>query len=843
MSGTLLAIDSNSLMHRAYWALPAMEDEKKRPTNAVYGFFTMLFRIVEEYQPDHIICAFDLKEKTFRHKQFKDYKAGRRKTPEDLTIQFSLLKDALRMIGIQYVEMEGYEADDILGGYAKKAEAAGLKTYIFTGDRDELQLIDNNVNVVLTKKGVTETKLMTREALFDEMGLAPIQITDLKGLMGDASDNIPGVAGVGEKTALKLLHEYETIENLYENIEKLPKNKLYEKLVHDKEMAFLSKQLATIDQDLPLKKTLDELKFNGFEEEQLKSMFEAFRFRSLMKRFDISGQSMQKEIASKESKLISLDEISLLEEAKQFAFTLEGGFCFATDDSKEFKIPRKETLLDEGYEQLEIIKAVIPCFKGKQVIGHDIKRFMHAYAEYEPNIDEYFDVMLAEWVLNPSYTKYDMNSILERRQLPVNAASLFELYELQKSEIEENGLSQILYEIELPLLRVLYNMEQEGFYVSKTELKALGAKYDKKIGQLTERIFELAGTEFNISSPKQLAEILFEKLQLPVIKKTKTGYSTDIEVLEKLESKHEIIGNIMEYRTLTKLKGTYVDGLLSLIKEGYIHTTFLQTAAATGRLSSVEPNLQNIPIRSELANDIRHTFIAPDGYTIVSADYSQIELRILADIADDTNLKKAFLNGEDIHARTAAEILRKDIKDVTSKERASAKATNFGIVYGISDFGLARNTGITRREAANYIERYLEEFSGVRNYMEQIKIKAHKDGYVRTLFGRIRYIPELASKNFNIRSAGERAALNTPIQGSAADIIKIAMNHMAQKITENNLKSRLVLQVHDELIVYARETEVETIKQLLKECMQNAAALSVPLEVNIATGHTWAEAK
>jgi len=845
MAGTLLAIDSNSLMHRAYWALPAMEDAEKRPTNAVYGFFMMLFRIVEEYQPDHIMCAFDRKEKTFRHNMYAEYKAGRQKTPEDLNAQFALLKDALSMIGIKYVEMEGYEADDIIGGFSRIAEKAGLSTYIFTGDKDELQLIDDNVNVVLTKKGVTETKLMTRASLMEEMELAPEQITDLKGLMGDASDNIPGIAGVGEKTALKLLHEYGTVENLYQNLDKLPKNKLREKIENGKDSAFLSKQLATIECDLPLAQGLDDVTFEGFDVDKLKEMFEKYRFKSLLKRFALNDTEKAEESLAPQTERITLalDELSILDNAKEVAFVLEKDFCFSIDGSKDYVLAVKETLLDEGYDLGDILKAVAPRMNGKHVIGHNIKKWMHELDSYGAAFDTYYDVMLADWVLNPSLGKYELDNIMDRWGLSRSASHVYELAGLQKREIAEHKLEFILYEVELPLLRVLYEMERDGFYVSREELVKLGEQYDKKIESLTDRIYVLAGMEFNISSTKQLAEVLFERLHLPVIKKTKTGYSTDIEVLEQLQDKHEIIEYIMEYRMLTKLKGTYVDGLIGLIKNGYIHTTFLQTVAATGRLSSVEPNLQNIPIRSSLAHDIRNAFLAPDGYTIISADYSQIELRILAHVAHDSNMIQAFLNDEDIHARTAAEVLKKDIGDVTPQERASAKATNFGIVYGISEFGLARNTGLTRKEAGRYIQRYLEEFSGVKKYMDEIVKQAHKDGYVRSLFGRIRYIPELASKNYNIRAAGERFALNTPMQGTAADIIKIAMIRAASEIKRQGLKSRLVLQVHDELIVYAATGEEAMVQEILKDSMQNAAKLSVPLAVHIAMGHTWAEAK
>ncbi|MGI6153762.1 MAG: DNA polymerase I [Christensenellaceae bacterium] len=844
MPETLLAIDGNSLMHRAYWALPDMRDSQKRPVNAVYGFFSMLFKIVEEYAPTRMVVAFDMREKTFRHEVFAEYKAGRRKTPEDLNEQFPLLKRALDIVGVRYVECEGYEADDILGAFSSMAEQDGVRTYIFTGDKDELQLIDSMVSVVLTKKGVSDIRQMTVDELQKEWGITPAQVTDLKGLMGDSSDNIPGVAGVGEKTALKLLHEYGTVESLYEHIEELPKNKLYEKLVAGKESAFLSKQLATINRDVPMEETLDSLGFAGFSKSEIEELCSEFGFRSFMKRFEIERTEEEPAMHLTQRVELQLQDLSILDGKTEAAFLMDGGFCFSFDGQTEYCIKRKETLLDDGYDQREILEAVAPYFKDRKMIGFDIKKAMHEYENEDILFEDYYDVMIAAWVLNPSYNKYDITSVLERGEVAQDAAGLYALYKKQQAEVLEMKLEKILYEIELPLLRILYAMEKNGFYVSRDELSALGTQYDEKIGQLTKSIYELAGAEFNISSTKQLAEILFEKLGLPPVKKTKTGYSTDAEVLEKLEGKHEIIEYIIEYRALTKLKSTYIDGLLSVVRDdGYIHTTFLQTATATGRLSSVEPNLQNIPIKSAMANDIRHAFVAPEGYRIVSADYSQIELRILADIADDKNMKRAFGDNEDIHARTAAEVLGKEIEDVTPAERASAKATNFGIVYGISDFGLARNSGMSRKRSAQYIERYLEEFSGVKRYMDSIKKQARQDGYVRTLFGRIRYIPELKSGNYNIRSAGERAALNTPIQGSAADIIKLAMIEVDRRMKEQQLESILVLQVHDELIVYAKTGEEDTVRKLLKDCMQNTVKLGVALDVNVAVGNTWAEAK
>ncbi len=842
MKQILLAIDGNSLMHRAFWALPpTMTDAKGRHTNAMYGFFNMLFRMVEEYQPTHIAVAFDKGKQTFRHAFFDAYKAGRSATPDELREQFPMVREALTTLGLHYYEQDNYEADDILGALSKQAEAQGMQTFIFTGDRDALQLIDANTSVVLTKKGVSETKVMTQEALMEEMSLTPPQIPDLKGLMGDASDNIPGIAGVGEKTALKLLALHPTVEALYEQLDTLPKNKLYEKLVNGKPDAFLSKQLATIDRDMPLTATLDDFAFTGFDIEKMRAMCEEYRFNAFLKRFDLPAAPPQQELRQAERKRITLDALDFLQGAQRIALHCAQDFYIATDETIEYEIALRQTMLDDGEDLADILQALAPYANQATLILHDVKRKMHEWGGLGLSFSQYFDVMIADWVLNPSLAKYELSTLAPRYDCGEGAASLLCIAQTQQEQIRQNKLDSVLYEIELPLARVLFQMEQKGLLIHEQELRALGKTYELQIENLTKNIYSYAGDPFNIASTKQLATVLFETLGLPVVKKTKTGYSTDVEVLERLQGTHPIIDDIMEYRTLTKLKGTYVDGLLAQMRGGAIHTTFLQTATATGRLSSVEPNLQNIPIRSALANDIRKVFYAPEGYTIVSADYSQIELRILAHCAQDQHLMSAFEGGEDIHARTAAEIMDKDIADVTKEERSSAKAVNFGIVYGISDFGLARNLGIPRKRAANYIERYLEEFDGVRTFMHDVVKQAHADGYVRTLCGRIRYLPDLASRNYNIRSAGERAALNTPIQGSAADVIKLAMLRVAQQF--EGLQSQLVLQVHDELIVYAKNEELEHVKLALKDCMEHAMQLSVPLEVNVAEGSTWAEAK
>jgi len=826
----LLAIDGNSLIHRAYWALPHMSDKEGRPTNAVYGFLSMLFKMAEIYEPTHIVVAFDKKGPTFRHAMFDAYKAGRKPTPEDLKAQIPLMKDALSILGIYYTEMESFEADDILGTLSLLPDT---EKYIVTGDKDALQLISDSAFVVLTKKGVTEVKQYDTAALKEEYGLSPAQIVDLKSLMGDSSDNIPGVPGVGEKTALKLIGEYGTLDNLYEHIGEMPPNKLREKLETNKEGAIMSRRLAEIDTRVPLDLDMQAAQFSGFDHKRLQKMCEEYDFKSFLKRFDAAQPEIT--IATRP---VSPD--TLREEIGRSRFALligENDVRIALGEDEDLVVPLKKTLLDEGYDLQEILDVLLPL-TDERMVAFDIKGLMHLFGR---DIQNAFDIMLAAWVLDPSFSKYDLASVLSRENLPPCAASLLKLSNRQRKALDQNELSFIYDEVELPLATVLYGMEKAGFYVSADALAGLKEKYEAQIDALTKKIYEAAGSEFNINSPKQLGKVLFEDLGLKAGKKKKTGYSTDIEVLEKLADSHEIVRLVIEFRQVSKLKSTYVDGLLSLVKNGYVHTTFLQTAAATGRLSSVEPNLQNIPIRTEMAQDIRRAFVAPEGYTIVSADYSQIELRILAHIAHDEHLMDAFKKGQDIHARTAAEILGKDISEVTPEERSNAKAVNFGIVYGISDFGLARNIGISRKRAADYISRYFAEFSGVKRYMDNIIEQAHKDGFVRSLWGRIRYLKELSSRNYNIRSFGERAALNSPIQGSAADIIKLAMIKAQKKLEATS--SRMVLQVHDELIVYARKGEEDTVQDILKDCMEHAVEISVPLAVHVSRGNTWAEAK
>lgn len=850
MEKSLVIIDGNSLIFRAFYALPTtMTADDGTPTNAVYGFFSMLFNLTDTYHPGYLGVAFDKKGGTFRHGIYDAYKAGRRATPEDLLAQFPVLKNALARLGIATLELEGYEADDILGVMSAKAEQKGVRSYIVTGDRDALQLISDRSHVLITKKGVSDIEEFDREHLKEKWGIVPNQIVDMKSLMGDSSDNIPGIPGVGEKTALKLLAQYPTLDAIYENVEQMPKNKLREKIENNKDSAYLSYQLATIVRDAPVKESLEDLSFEGFNDAALREVLRELSFHSLMKRRGLTEQERPR------AEMIDVTDAAALSELcdkciaeKKLALVYAGEtVCLACGGEQDYRVTLNRSFFGDGISAREAVETVGRAASDPTVkkVCHGVKALRHLLAESGFSLEgEVWDVMLAAYVEDPTARDYSVEKLADRHGLSGMAAPLFEIAERQRERIEKNGLSKIFYEIETPLEKVLFDMEQVGFHVDRHALGELQERYGSKIDELSRTIYELAGEKFNIASTKQLGNILFEKLGLPAYKKTKTGYSTDIEVLEKLLGKHDIVPAIIEYRQLTKLKSTYIDGLLNVERNGVVYTTFNQVATATGRISSAEPNLQNIPIRSDISHEIREVFVpSQEGNLLVSADYSQIELRVLAHIADDAHLKDAFLKNQDIHTRTASEVFGVPPELVTGEMRSSAKAVNFGIVYGISDFGLARGLGIPIYMAADYIKKYLAEFSGVRQYMERIVEQAKQNGYVTTLFGRRRYIAELSSKNHNTRAFGERAAMNTPIQGTAADIIKIAMVNVAKEIEKRGLRSRLILQVHDELIVDAAADEVDSVKGLLEDVMMGAAELSVPLRVNVAVGRTWSEAK
>ena len=842
-------IDGNSLLHRAFYALPpTMKTKDGRYTNAVYGFLNMLFTLNENYSPDYLAVAFDIKKKTFRNELYSEYKAGRKPTPFELKEQFPLIRETLNTLNVPYLELLGFEGDDILGTLSKKAEEENIFSYIVTGDKDALQLIDENCHVLLTKKGVSELEEYSIEHLMEVYGLEPFQIVDLKALMGDASDNIPGIAGIGEKTALKLLTSYQTIEKLYENIDSLAKNKLLEKLINGKNSAFLSKSLATIKRDIPIDCTVEALAFNGFEEENLINCLTNLEFFSMLKRF---GIIQKKEIEKKQETILikTAEDLKVVKEKnpdpKYFSFFAEGDSYFFYLNGNEYEARVSRELFGSGLSDEELFCELKTYFENTSVKKYlcGAKELKHFLCGFNVEIlGEVFDVALAQYVLNPTGKRLKLEELSSDYGASGKALAIYEIALKEEKLIIEKELSYIFYNVETPLTEVLFSMENEGFTVDRAKLKELSADYSLKIDELTENIYECAGEPFNIGSPKQLGEILFNKLMLPAKKKTKTGFSTNAEVLEDLIDKHPIIPLILEYRALTKMKSTYIDGFLNVTsdKDAKIHSTFNQTVTATGRISSTEPNLQNIPARSELSNDIRRVFIpSKPNNIIISADYSQIELRVLAHIAQDKHMIDAFLKGEDIHKRTASEVFEVPQDKVTKQMRSAAKAVNFGIVYGISDFGLAKNLGIPRFKAAEYINKYLIEFSGVAQYMKNIVAQAKKDGYVRTLFGRIRYIDELDSSNYNTRSFGERAAMNTPIQGSAADIIKIAMIGVYNALKNENLKSRLILQVHDELVIDAYPEEEAAVKRILKEQMKDRFSLSVPLDIDIETGKTF----
>ena len=849
MAQTLMVVDGNSLMHRAFYALPLLTNKDGEYTNAVFGFFSMLINAVSSVSPDHLGIAFDKKGKTFRHGIFTDYKAGRKETPQELIPQFGLLKDALNGVGIAVLETDGYEADDILGVLSKMADKSGIRSVLLTGDKDAFQLVSDSCSVMLTRKGVSEIELYDTKKLDETYALTPGQIIDLKGFMGDSSDNIPGVPGVGEKTALKLLHEYKDMDGVYEHIGDI-KGKLKEKLENNRELAYLSRKLARIDTDAPVEVKFEALAFSGLDGESTRTVFEKLGFTSLLKRLGIEKKKPEAVQQIKIGDMPSLKQI-LDENAskKPVAVYFGDDISFAYEDNKEYVLAAEHTLLNMEFSHEMILTALKPILEDEktQKLFHGTKQNMTMLKEYGiiPR-GIAFDTKLAEYVLDPGVSDFSLTALCDKYSVGGCAAAIVKMSKKQEELLNQNGLWYIYESIEVPLTKVLLDMEETGFKLDLEALSAYEKKLSAEIDALISEIYTLCGCDdFNINSTKQLSEVLFERLGLPAGKKTKTGYSTDIEVLEKLEGKHPVVGKIIEYRSLTKLKSTYIDGLKKIAdKHGFVHTTFVQISTVTGRISSKEPNMQNIPVRTQEGKEIRRLFLPSDkGRKLVAADYSQIELRVLASISDDSVMKEAFLSGEDIHTRTAAEVFGVPEEDVTEEMRRSAKAVNFGIVYGISNFGLARNLNIPVGRAGKYIDRYLERFYGVKQYMDAIREKAKEAGYVTTLLGRRRYLPELKSRNYNVRSFGERAALNTPIQGSAADIIKLAMIDVSNKLNEGGYASKLILQVHDELIVDAPKEEAQAVAALLRECMENAYELDVPLAVSVAIGDNWLDAK
>ena len=850
----LMILDGNSIVNRAYYGVRMLNAPDGTPTNAVYGFLTILQRLLDAGEPDALCVAFDLAAPTFRHRQYEGYKAQRKPMPEELAVQMPVLKEVLAAMGIKQLSAEGWEADDIRGTVARLCEQDGWDCDIVTGDRDSFQLITGRTEVIhiKTARGQTETIAYTPERFREEYGFAPPLMVDLKALMGDASDNIPGVAGIGEKTALDLIRRFGTVADIYKALDTLDiKDSVRKKLAAGAESARMSYELATISREAPVDLRPEDARWKLENTPELYSVLSRLGFKRFIDRWGITpgGQLELGEVSGETEipglPILELGPAEMAERIKnaEYIAVLHG------ESINELSLCDGKAIFNASQimagEDWDAIMDILFSPEVKKV-SHGVKDFMGmALAANITPSGFVFDTELAAYVLDPTESAYPVDRLslrhLGTEKSPVQA--VWELYPKLDACLSEAGAHELYYSIELPLCRVLADMERAGFLVDRQALAGYGESMTAGINMLQERIWAYAGHEFNINSPKQLGEVLFEELMLPAGKKTKTGWSTNADVLEKLTGKHPIIADIIDYRMLTKLKSTYADGLIKVISpDGRIHTNFKMTVTATGRLSSTEPNLQNIPIRKELGSEIRKMFVAPPGFVLVDADYSQIELRLLAHISGDETMKNAFLNGEDIHAVTASQVFGIPLEDVTPQQRSHAKAVNFGIVYGISAFSLAQDIGVRPAEARAYIDAYLEKYHGVREYMERVIAEAKARGYVETLFGRRRPLPELRSSNFNTRSFGERVARNMPIQGTAADIMKLAMVNVYARIKREGLKSRLLLQVHDELIAECPEDEAELVRSLLTEEMSGAAALSVPLTANAKIGRTWAEA-
>ena len=897
----LLLIDGNSIMNRAFYGIMGskmLTTKDGKYTNAVYGFLAIMFKIMDDLNPDYMAVSFDLKAPTARHKMFSEYKANRHGMPDELKEQMPMIKEVLRAMNIDIVEKEGYEGDDILGTLAKYGENQGLDVVILSGDRDTFQLATNKVTIRIprTKAGKTETEDYDRKKVIEEYGLEPKALIDVKGLQGDTSDNIPGVPGIGPKTAISLIQKYGTVENLYEKIEKGEddlKGKQKENIVSNKEIAFLSKKLGEIDVNVPLEDDLETLKVEEWDKKRVLEIFQSLNFKRYIERFNLESigevaENKKEQINVKINNVISEEEVlKRINQNKLCIYYI--GTELSQDNEKILKldidsISIYDTEKDETYyikqPKTEFLKDI---FENEEIekIGFEMNYtyiLLKQLGITMKNIK--FDISVAAYILDPTEGKYPIEKITEY-YLDVNTESylkaigveeqsnqmtlfdvqeekdvnmykytfyakvIFEISKILKQKLKETEQLDLFEKIDMPTIEVLGDMQANGMYVEEPELEAFGIKLQDRITILTQEIYNLAGEEFNIKSPKQLGELLFEKLKLPVIKKTKSGYSTDVDVLEKLRTEHPIIEKILEYRQLTKLNSTYVEGLKPYInpKTKRIHSFFHQTITATGRISSTEPNLQNIPTRIEFGKQLRKVFKPAEGKVYIDADYSQIELRVLAHLSEDKHMIEAFKNGEDIHKQAASKVFGIPVTEVTKEQRSSAKAVNFGIVYGISEFGLGEQLGISRNKAKEYIEQYLTEYAGVRKFMQDSIQKAKETGYSMTMFGRRREIKELKSNNYMVRQFGERAAMNTPVQGTAADIMKIAMIKVYNELKKRNLKTKIVLQVHDEMMLETPIEENEEVKKLLKECMESAADLKVPLIAEISEANNWYDCK
>ena len=850
----LIAIDGNNILYRAYFALPSMMTKSGVPTGAIFGFLSTLFKLTQE-QPDYLLVAFDMHGPTFRHEQYDDYKAGRAETPDDLRTQIPLMKKLLAEMGIAVCECPRFEADDILGTFARLANESGVDALLVTGDRDALQLIGPNTHVLMPKKA-NETVEYDEALLMEQYGLVPARMPDLKGLMGDSSDNLPGIPGVGEKTARKLLEKYGTLENALAHAAD-EKGALQKKLTEGAESARMSYRLGLIDTHAPVPFGLEACAFEPARLAGGAPMMQELELRSLLSRLPKGGASMQQHEKNTDIIHVCVDDseklaalVETLGKAKRLALHVEDALSLSADGITQYDVVLGATLLDAGLDEGQVYAALKPLLEheGTEKLVFDAKRLRHILARFGIALAGVtFDAMLADYLLHAIHPAGSLKTLAGERLgfAEGGAAALVRLADSMVPELAEKELDWLYREVELPLERVLFDMEQIGFALDTDVLQEMSTTFKVRIDAIAEEIYRLAGERFNILSTKQLGAVLFDKLQLPPWKKTKSGYSTDAETLETLADKHEIVPLIIEYRTLSKLCSTFLDGLLAVVRpeSGRVHTSFNQNVTATGRISSTEPNLQNIPVRTELGREIRKAFVASEGHLLVDADYSQIELRLLAHMSGDEGMIRAFREGDDIHRRTASEVFGVPFEEVTSAQRSAAKAVNFGIVYGISDYGLARNLGITRKEAAHYIELYLARYPGIQRYMLESVAAGKRDGYVRTLMGRRRELPELQSSNYNTRSFGERVAMNMPIQGTAADVIKLAMVRVHEALQREGLQAKLILQIHDELIIDAPFEEVARVEKLLAECMENVIALAVPLSAEVKTGRSWFETK
>lgn len=891
----LIVVDGNSIVNRAFYGIMGskmLQTADGTYTNAVYGFLAILFKELDEVKPDYIAVAFDLKAPTARHKMYDGYKANRKGMPEELAAQMPILKDVLRAMNITIIEKEGYEADDVLGTLSRIGENSGLDVVLLTGDRDSFQLATDKVSIYIprTKAGKTETEIFNRDKVLEVYGVEPKQMIEVKGLQGDTSDNIPGVPGIGEKTALSLVKKYGTIDHLYECVESNTddlKGKQREKIAENKELAMLSKTLGTINLETPIEKSIEDLKMKEWNKSEVYKIFKELKFNRYIDRFNLKEEIVENDNVEP---TMTMDFEKAVINAEKFndikKKVIENKVCYfyveTVEDTnsiikkkiKSISIYIKDENKVYDYKVSNILE-LKDIFESEDVLkcSYDLKDIYILCEEAEINPKNFmFDIRIAGYLLNSTTNQYSISDLMneylgidinvddgkqeqlnlfdvqeekENEQIAVYAYSIGNLHDVLEKDLKENGMYDLFNNIEMPVLEVLADMQYRGMYVDKNELIAYGDELKVKLDELTNKIHELAGEEFNINSTKQLGEVLFEKLKLPVIKKTKNGYSTDVDTLEKLQCEHEIIEYILEYRQLAKLNSTYIEGMIPYINKntGRIHSYFHQTVTATGRISSTEPNLQNIPTRIEIGKKLRKVFKPAENKIFLDADYSQIELRVLAHVSKDETMVDNFIHDEDIHAQAASRVFGVPLDEVTKELRSKAKAVNFGIVYGISDFGLAGQIHSSRKQAKQYIEQYLEKYSGIKTFMDEAVEDAKKKGYIETMYNRRRYIPELTSKSYMVRKFGERVAMNTPIQGTAADIMKIAMINVFRELKNRNLNSKIVLQVHDELLIETDIKEKDEVREILVNNMEHAAKLLVPLKVEVAEGENWYDAK